>query len=61
MAEGSLSEIEVLTSLDAMDWQPLPEEDLEANPGESRRPELPVAAVPGRGFLRRTGSLRDQT
>ena len=31
MAEGSLSEIEVLTSLDAMDWQPLPE-DLETNP-----------------------------
>ena len=31
LAEGSLAGIEVLTSLDAKDWQPLPE-DLEANP-----------------------------
>ena len=31
VTEASLADIEVLTSLDAIDWQPLPE-DLEANP-----------------------------
>ena len=43
MAEGALADAEVLYSLDAQDWQPLPE-DLEANPVTRNIPVIAISA-----------------